>query len=265
MGRSWTWRRRLGITLVLAVAVLMRGGLVPLAVHAQASLPPTCTTGDVHIENGFSWACVSPNVWVAAATWPGAAVYPMAIYTSLPAGCAGSQIAVLTTYGVTTNRIPGPYVCENGLWRNITAFLLKTINNIQDNVYTDVLTVTVPNLSVSAAVEVSLLSALGAGGAVGANEAMGSSDVEITLTRVMGLSVVAQVKTLSTSTDAREPGATTIASTVQLSAVSGAASGTQTFTLQYRINSGSGASNNHMASVRANVYRTLGGTGVWIQ
>lgn len=139
--------------------------------------------------------------------------------------------------------------------------LQKTVTGMANNVFTDVLTLTIPNVACAAIIEVTLTGSLGAGGAIGPYESTTGRTVLLTVTRTPNLSAVVDVSTPTNAMDVRVAGGATINQATQMSAVSGLATAIQTASLQYRLTRGSGASTNHVTVLAARVV----GTGITLQ
>lgn len=141
--------------------------------------------------------------------------------------------------------------------------LTKTVTAIADNTATDVLTVTVPNAQHLAQIQVCLTGVLGAGGAIGAGEAAATNCYIITVVRTAGVATVATASSAFGAAASNVAGAGTCTAVVTLSAMTGAVSVTQTFTIKATIVKSGGSSANHVAFV---VVRLLNGnaTGVTI-
>lgn len=129
--------------------------------------------------------------------------------------------------------------------------LNKSVTGIADATGTAVLTVTIPNAAHSASILVKLTGSLGAGGAIGANEATGVNNYLISIARTAGVNAVAVASTAFGSANANVAGAATITVTAVASAVSGAVGATNTFTVNVTISHGTGASTNHTCLVYA--------------
>lgn len=130
---------------------------------------------------------------------------------------------------------------------------IKAVTGIADATATDVLTITVPNAAHASSVRVTLVGSLGAGGAIGANEASGTVSYDIVITRTAGVNAVATISAAYGSGMASVAGAATITVTAAMSAVSGAVGASNSFTCKVTITKGSGSSANHTATVLAQV------------
>lgn len=146
---------------------------------------------------------------------------------------------------------------------NSSAVYTTGISSIGNASAKDVLTVNVPNGAHSAMLKVTLLGALGAGGAVGAHEATGTISYDFSITRTAGVNAVVTASTAYGSATSSVSGGATITITAAASAVSGSSSATQTFTVQTTISRGSGSSTNHTCTVYARVVNQVG-SGVTI-
>ena len=141
--------------------------------------------------------------------------------------------------------------------------LLKTVSAIANNTGTPVLTVTIPNAAHSAKVHVELTGSLGAGGAIGANEATGTINYDFAVARTAGVNAVTTASTAYGSAAANVAGATTITITAAASAISGAVGASNSFTVNVTIARGGGASTNHTCLVDAKVVNA-NATGITI-
>ncbi len=230
-------------------AIYTPGAVVTLV----PAFPPACTNGNIIIlavaQDGFAAGTMHiclMNMWTP--------VVPTSLVVNgplLPATCLQGALFTLTPTGALfTCPAPNTFVPVGA-----TIVANKTIAGIQNNVFTDVATITVPNMASGALIEITLTGSLGAGGAIGAYEATTGRTVIIAVTRTPNLATVATIITSQDAIDARVVGATTITQTTQLSAITGLPNVQQTFTLQYRIARGGGVgmSNNHIASLTTRV------------
>lgn len=131
--------------------------------------------------------------------------------------------------------------------------LTKAVAAIANGVATAVLTVTIPNAAHSASVLVRLNGSLGAGGAIGANEASGTVSYLIAIARTAGVNAVVTASAAFGSAMANVAGAATITVTAAASAIAGAVGADNTFTVNVTITRGSGASTNHTCVVLAEI------------
>jgi hypothetical protein len=129
--------------------------------------------------------------------------------------------------------------------------LNKAVASISDAVATSVLTITVPNAAHSASLLVRLTCSLGAGGAIGANEATATNTYVIALTRTAGVNATAAISTAFGGAATAVAGAATVTATAAMSAVSGAVGATNTFTVNATVTRSGGSSTNHTCLVYA--------------
>jgi hypothetical protein len=134
-----------------------------------------------------------------------------------------------------------------------TTRFTKATAAIADNTATAVLTVTIPNAAHSASLKVRVTGSLGAGGAIGANEATGTIEYNIAIARTAGVNAVVTAATATGTATASVAGAATITVTAAPSAISGAVGATNTFTVNATIAKGSGSSDNHTCVVSADL------------
>jgi hypothetical protein len=129
--------------------------------------------------------------------------------------------------------------------------IFKKIAAIIDATATAVFTVTVPNAAHSAALLVTVVGSLGAGGAIGANEATATNSYLISLTRTAGVDTDKDVSSAYGAAASAVVGAATVTATVDTSALTGAVGATQTFTVRVTITKSGGASDNHTCLAQA--------------
>lgn len=125
----------------------------------------------------------------------------------------------------------------------------KAVASIANAVATDVLTVTIPNAAHSASLKVKVTGSLGAGGAIGANEASATNTYDIIITRTAGVATVAAISSAYGAAASAVAGAATVTATATITAMSGAVGATQTFTVQVTISRSGGSSTNHTCRV----------------
>lgn len=130
---------------------------------------------------------------------------------------------------------------------------IKRVTAIADNVATTILTATIFNLAQSAMIRITLVGSLGAGGAIGANEASGSVSYDIVIARTPGLNAVAAITAAIAGAVSSVAGGATVTVTAALAAVTGAAGASNALQIKVTIARGSGASTNHTCLVIAEV------------
>ena len=108
-------------------------------------------------------------------------------------------------------------------------------------------TVTVPNAAHHATIEFVVQGALGAGGAIGAGEAMATNTYLIGIVRTAGVATVATATAARDAVAVAVAGAATVTATAAVSAMTGAVGATQTFTIDVTITRSGGSSDNHTA------------------
>lgn len=141
--------------------------------------------------------------------------------------------------------------------------LIKAVTAITDATPKDIITVTIPNAAHSASITVKVIGSLGAGGAIGANEANASAIYDFTLSRTAGVACVVGASTAYGGASSSVAGATTCTTTLAATAMTGAVSAQQTFTIQVTVTKGGGSSANHTALIMAEVMNS-NATGVTI-
>jgi hypothetical protein len=129
--------------------------------------------------------------------------------------------------------------------------LNKTVGSIANAVATDVLTITIPNAAHSASLLVRVTGSLGAGGAIGANEATATNTYILSLTRTAGVNATAAISSAFGAAATAVAGAATVTATAAVSSVSGAVGAANTFTVTVTISRSGGSSTNHTCLVYA--------------
>lgn len=132
--------------------------------------------------------------------------------------------------------------------------LTKAKTGLTDTTATDVFTVTVPNAAHTAVINVDALGVMGAGGAVGAGETSKLAAYQVVVTRTLALAAVVTVSSAIGGVQSKVAGADNITSVVvTASAMTGANSATQTFTIKVAITKAAGAADNHTLIAYARV------------
>jgi hypothetical protein len=129
--------------------------------------------------------------------------------------------------------------------------LNKSVTAITDAALTAVLTITIPNAAHSASLLVRVTGSLGAGGAIGANEATATNSYIISLTRTAGVNATAAISAAFGAAATAVAGAATVTCTAAMSAVAGAVGASNTFTVNVTISRSAGSSTNHTCLVYA--------------
>jgi hypothetical protein len=128
--------------------------------------------------------------------------------------------------------------------------IVKTVTGIVDNVATDTFTVTVPNAQHRAAFRFTVISGLGAGGAVGAGEAAGATMGVCAIVRTAGVNAVAGYTVLTgAANNVAVAGAATQTCVITISAVAGAVGAVNTFTVKVTVVKSAGSSAAHTATL----------------
>lgn len=178
---------------------------------------------------------------------PGNAI---SVTPTVPVTCNIGETAIVTT--TVMNQPMGTYFCtQPNVWQRMNYAILKNFTNLQNNVFSDLLTITIPNVGASSLIQVDLVGALGAGGAMGEFESTTGRTVYITVTRVANVNSDTTLTVISNAADAHVAGGAGITLGTQMSATAGGPTDIQTLTLQGRVVRGGGTSNNHSISIRA--------------
>lgn len=147
---------------------------------------------------------------------------------------------------------------------SVMSSLTKAVTAFSDTVAKAVFTVTVPNAAHTAAIEIDALGVMGAGGAVGAGETSRLSKYQLVVTRTAALDAVATLSSAIGGVQSKVAGADNITSVVvTASAMTGASSATQTFTILVAITKAAGAADNHTCVATARLLNQ-NATGVTI-
>lgn len=126
----------------------------------------------------------------------------------------------------------------------------KATTAIANNTATTVATITVPNAAHSVAIVFTVVGSLGAGGAIGANEASASNSYVVTIARTAGVNAVGAISSAYGAAASAVAGAATVTSALTLAAVAGAVGATNTIDVQVTIVRSGGSSTNHTALVK---------------
>lgn len=140
---------------------------------------------------------------------------------------------------------------------NSTTTFIKNVTGIANGVATAVFTVTIPNAAEAAAIGITFLASLGAGGAIGAFQESLTAFGLVVLARTAGVNAVATAGALTNAADAKVAGsdaAGTLAYAV--SAIAGGVGAVNTFTVTVTITAGAGAATNHVVLAEATLYNS---------
>lgn len=184
--------------------------------------------------------------------WPGSGDASSGRDTGMVRGQAANQIV----FGGGGTLASGPVTSR-------TEFN-KSVTGIADATGTATFTVTVPNAAHSGMLKTTLDCSLGAGGAIGANEATATISYDIAITRVAGVNAAAAISTAYGSAATAVAGAATVTVTGALSAISGAVGATNTFTVNATVTKSGGSSANHTCLVYGRLMNA-NATGITIQ
>ena len=142
--------------------------------------------------------------------------------------------------------------------------IAKAVTAFSDAVAKAVLTFTVPNAAHSASFLIRIVGSLGAGGAIGANEATQTATYQVDITRTAGVNAIATISAVYTqAASATVAGGQNIATTAALSAIAGAADATNTFTVNATLTRAGAGATNHTALVHASLLNA-NATGVTV-
>lgn len=131
--------------------------------------------------------------------------------------------------------------------------LTKSVTAIPNNTATTILTLTVPNSAQSGSILVRATSSLGAGGAIGANEATATNGYIISFTRTAGVNATAAISAAFGAAATAVAGAATVTGAVTVAAVAGAVGAVNTFPIQVTVVRSGGSSDNHTCVVEATI------------
>lgn len=220
------------------------------------------SAGEFIADGSTPLTVADDSIFLGAATKANADSETNQVVIGYGAVGAGSNTVVLGADTITKTVLKGTIAATGsdsvmggsaaGAVRSKTS-LIKSVTAIADNVATAVATVTIPNAAHSATVRVKLTGSLGAGGAVGANEATGTIGYDFAVARTAGVNAVTTISAAYGSATAAVAGAATITISAAASAISGAVGASNTFTVNVTIAKGSGSSDNHTCLVYAEV------------
>lgn len=139
----------------------------------------------------------------------------------------------------------------------------KAVTAFTDAVAKTVFTLTIPNAAHSASYLVRVTGSIGAGGAIGANEASATNAYIVTLCRTAGVNAVGTISAAFGSAASNVAGATTVTCTAALAAVAGGVTATNTIDIQATITKAGGLSDNHTCVATASLLNA-NATGITI-
>lgn len=178
---------------------------------------------------------------------------------TLANGLSASGVDVTTTYGFAgwtkiggLGGSPGNVLYFGGTAASAGSVTGRTEINKAVTAFTDgvakaTFTVTIPNASHNATLEVEVTGICGAGGAIGAGEASASNSYKFNISRTAGVNAVVGVSAAFGAAASNVAGGTTLTATAAASAIAGAVGDPNTFTVNVTITKGGGASDNHVA------------------
>lgn len=155
-----------------------------------------------------------------------------------------------------TNILAKARLMLGGVMGGVTSQLqvVKSVTAYTDTTAKATFTVTVPNAKHAAAIEVDVMGVLGAGGAIGAGEAIRLSKYQVAVVRTAGVNAVAGVSAAIGGVAATVAGGDAITSVVvTASAISGAVGAVNTFTINVAITRSGAGATAHTAIATARV------------
>lgn len=164
--------------------------------------------------------------------------------------------SVLAKFRINLGGVPGGASAQSQLTKAVTGFA--------DTTAKDVFTVTVPNAKHAAVIEVDVLAALGAGGAIGAGEATRVSKYQVVLARTAGVAVAAAASAAIGGAAATVAGGDAITSVVvTVSSITGAVGAVNTFTIKVAVTrSGAGATNHTVVATARILNQNVAGVTI---
>jgi hypothetical protein len=215
-----------------------------------AGTPSLYFTGDTTT----GWYRRTANVWSWSASGTGNFEFSGTSFYGVAGSIFGfSSGAIGTSIDVQMSRAAANSIRFSSAASTATARteLNSAIASIADAVATTCLTITVPNSAQSASIQIRVTGSLGAGGAIGANEATATNTYLIALTRTAGVNATAAISAAFGAAATAVAGAATVTCTAAMSAVSGAVGASNTFTVNVTVTRSGGASTNHTCLVYA--------------
>ncbi len=140
---------------------------------------------------------------------------------------------------------------------------LKEVTGIADATATTVLTVTVPNAAHAAMIDVLVMGRLGAGGAIGADEAAQSSRYQFTVVRTAGVASVLVASAQLGAAAANVAGSATATATLSVVNSAEGVGVTNTHLIKVTITKSGGSSASHKADVHVRLHN-MNATGVTV-
>lgn len=242
--------------------VLVSGGV---ATAPAWSATPTVTslalTGDLIAQHDINIVNTRFIYWLTRTLFSSPADGQLNVSNNAASAGVGFDVATDTVFKVRTRAQSGYGTVDALEYRiNGGAGAVGSVDTIQKStaaianaVATTILTITIPNAAHSATIRVTVVGSIGAGGAIGANEASAANSYWVTVTRTAGVNAVATVSAAFGAAAAAVAGATTVTATLAAAAVVGAVGASNTIPLQITITRGGGSSTNHTCQAIAEV------------
>lgn len=205
---------------------------------------------EIYLGNAVQFASKNCN-WQTQINVDSVNAFITSIADWFAAGCHFSFLSGQRTQILTYLPGAGPDTNIPGAIVNGKLLMHKPVTAIADAVATAVATVSVPNKALAATIRLTVTGSIGAGGAVGADEATATNTYLITLTRTAGKNVVAAISAAFGGAAVNVAGGTTVTCTATLGAVTGAVGVVNQFTINVTITRAGGASTNHTCLVTA--------------
>lgn len=248
-------------TLTLATQLVLPAGLV--------SAPAIKFSGDgrgIYFGNGGIIIANSSGVKAAAANSTGAGWQVGSdgvIGFTSSTDASGSSDASISRGGTNQHVFGSNSQSAGSGTATSRAEINKAVTTFTDAVAKTVFTITIPNAAHSAHYLVRLTGSIGAGGAIGANEASATNCYVVTVCRTAGVNAVATISSAFGAAASNVAGATTVTCTAALAAVSGAVGATNTIAIEATITKGGGSSDNHTCVATASLLNA-NATGITI-
>lgn len=156
------------------------------------------------------------------------------------------RISSTTDWSLGGSGIPG----TAGVMQEFT----KEVTGIVDATATAILTVTIPNSAQAGMIEFDIIGRLGAGGAIGADEAVSSSKYQATFIRTAGVASVLTLSSQANAVNVAVAGAATVTCVLTTTATGEGVGVANTHLIKVTITKSGGASAAHKADVHVRIH-----------
>ena len=208
-------------------------------------------------SNTVDWYSGAGNPMIRFSNNPGATTQGLNLHSGsgirITSSDASGTPDVALTRGGSNQLVQADGAVTGGGTAASRAEINKAVTAFTDAAAKTVFTLTIPNAAHSASYLVRVTGSLGAGGAIGANEASATNCYVVTLTRTAGVNATAAISAAFGAAATAVAGAATVTCTAALAAVSGGVGASNTIDIQATITRSGGSSDNHTCVATASL------------